>query len=514
MLIKNIQINGIPYRFSLSKSSRNTDNHITIIIGKNASGKSEVLKEICHLLIRAQIKNDINSKYVDILDHYLDRNYKNLLHKGENNLSSKIELSSNDDTFFLEYTRTNERREFINFLGETEYLDEQVFRHYFSVKEKNSMETMTLKKVNIICVSSGQFDKFPVLQSMGLASDTGIKYSYIGVQNDSLSYRYDSTLALKVGEIGLSLIRFSVETKKIKLDKLLKSMGLSNEVTLKYELDRRFVGRDYTKNDTLKVHGAEISSVGLGQNNRLDKEEKLMIEKALKYFEALQSKSHEDKTINVKLTSNSGSLKTQFLYYASKVNAIEIKDVVFKKEGIDYPLSMGSSGELNLLNIFFGISSCIEDNSLILIDEPEISLHSDWQMQFIPLIKETFSNYKGCHYIIATHAPMVITNIGESNSSILNMSTKETVSSKEYNHQSSDYINSYLFGTPGHKNETLNREIVSLLSAISKRKKLDESKLEKAKLIIKWAESLVDEDPIKTLASILEEALKVYENDH
>jgi len=517
MLIKKVVLNDISLNFSIesSISQEAKDNCFTILIGKNASGKSEALKEICHLLIRAQIEDDFKSVYSDVLDHYLDRNYKNILHRCEDKLSSSLELITDSETFVYKYIRTNEKREFINYLGKKEYIEEQVFRYDFNITDGKSNKVNPPQKNNIIAVSSGQFDKFPVLQSMGLASATGIKYTYVGVQNDSLSSRYDSILSLKVGEIGHAILRFSVESKKITLNTLLNTLGFSNQVKLRYEINRHQLSRDFTKPQEISLNGAKYSSVGLGDNEKIQNaKENALLSDAITYFsERHVSPQDNIGDINLDLFGESDNIEATHLYYAAKANALDIKDVYFEREHSAYSLSLASSGQINLLNIFFGIASCIVDDSLILIDEPEISLHADWQMKFIPLLRETFSQYKGCHYIIATHAPMIISNIGSKHSSILNMTTGIAVSSKDFSNQSSDYLNSYLFETPGPKNETMNREVVSLLSAISKRKKLSELNRLKAERLIKWSNELIDGDPIKELVNILEEALAVYSHD-
>ncbi len=41
-----------------------------------------------------------------------------------------------------------------------------------------------------------------------------------------------------------------------------------------------------------------------------------------------------------------------------------------------------------------GISTEIRDNSLICIDEPELSLHPKWQEKYMKLLMNTFSDYK------------------------------------------------------------------------------------------------------------------------
>jgi energy-coupling factor transporter ATP-binding protein EcfA2 len=517
MLIKDICINGRSLKFSSTDTQNVKENEscFTILIGKNASGKSETLKEICHLLIRSQIQDDFKSAYVDILDHYLDRNYKDILHRGDKNISSELELIHGGKALIYKYVRTDEKRNFVNYLGKTEYLDEKVFRHYFEITDTKRQQVTIANKVNIVAVSSGQFDKFPVLQSMGLSSGTGIKYSYVGVQNDRLSSRYDSALALRIGEIGHSILKFHLESSKLNLDGLLNTLGFTSRVKLQYKINAHELSKDFKKQDMLNVGGTKYASVGLGNNrDTLTDEDIEGIKNARSYFEKHHNNLFEvTGLIGLDLFSENDDVEINHLYYSAKVNALEIKDVSFEGELGICSLALASSGQINLLNIFFGIASCIENDSLILIDEPEISLHADWQMKFIPLLRETFLKYKRCHFIVATHAPMIISNVGSSCSSILNMTTGDTVSSSAFNNQSSDYLNYYLFETPGPKNETMNREVVSLLSVISKRKQLSESQLKKAKLLIKWSNGLVIGDPIKELVSILAEALEIYSHD-
>ncbi len=66
-----------------------------------------------------------------------------------------------------------------------------------------------------------------------------------------------------------------------------------------------------------------------------------------------------------------------------------------------------SSGQQQLLSSLFGIVAEVEDNSLILIDEPELSLHPVWQTQFIDLLVDALSGIQGCHVFIATHSALV-----------------------------------------------------------------------------------------------------------
>jgi predicted ATP-binding protein involved in virulence len=53
------------------------------------------------------------------------------------------------------------------------------------------------------------------------------------------------------------------------------------------------------------------------------------------------------------------------------------------------------------------ITANIETNSLILIDEPEISLHVSWQ-RLLPKILEEISSHFASVIVVATHSPIII----------------------------------------------------------------------------------------------------------
>lgn len=67
-----------------------------------------------------------------------------------------------------------------------------------------------------------------------------------------------------------------------------------------------------------------------------------------------------------------------------------------------------SSGEQNRIGLALKIISHAENNTLILIDEPEISLHLKWQMEFHSFLKGIMSSYNNYHILIATHSPIIV----------------------------------------------------------------------------------------------------------
>jgi predicted ATP-binding protein involved in virulence len=73
----------------------------------------------------------------------------------------------------------------------------------------------------------------------------------------------------------------------------------------------------------------------------------------------------------------------------------------------EIPINKLSSGEKNELIMFYELLFKSNNENLILIDEPEISLHISWQNLFIEDLK-SIHNITGINVLIATHSPDII----------------------------------------------------------------------------------------------------------
>ncbi|WP_042889825.1 AAA family ATPase [Bacillus cereus] len=74
------------------------------------------------------------------------------------------------------------------------------------------------------------------------------------------------------------------------------------------------------------------------------------------------------------------------------------------------PLSMLSSGELSLFLRIFDLYDYVEHDSIILIDEPETHLHPKWIKGYVKILNELLGK-KRCHVIIATHSPLIVSDV-------------------------------------------------------------------------------------------------------
>lgn len=110
---------------------------------------------------------------------------------------------------------------------------------------------------------------------------------------------------------------------------------------------------------------------------------------------------------------------------------LHMTDVNLWRKNSDHQVQIAdaSSGQLSLVVTQLGIASSIEDGSLIIIDEPEISLHPQWQSEYLGQLSEAFSEFHGCHFIIATHSPALVAGARTAQTNIVDLeSPAESVS--------------------------------------------------------------------------------------
>lgn len=90
-------------------------------------------------------------------------------------------------------------------------------------------------------------------------------------------------------------------------------------------------------------------------------------------------------------------------------------NVYFKNEYSNrIQLSSLSTGEKELVTKAFYLEVLKPKEAVVMIDEPERSLHPKWQQKMIDLYKIMSKKY-GCQFIIATHSPQIISSVEPEN---------------------------------------------------------------------------------------------------
>ena len=106
-----------------------------------------------------------------------------------------------------------------------------------------------------------------------------------------------------------------------------------------------------------------------------------------------------------------------------KHNMVRVSSITLKRLDRSHPVELLelSSGELNLLSGFLGLASFLEDGSVVLIDEPENSLHPEWQLRYVSMLQAVVRQHSGCHFIIATRSPLIVSGIADKETKVLRL---------------------------------------------------------------------------------------------
>ncbi|EGQ8391373.1 TPA: AAA family ATPase [Vibrio cholerae] len=471
MKLTSVNLNDTEYQFSNGDEYKS--NTFTIIIGKNGTGKSRLLAKIADTLLQAK-------RY--------RQNHPIL----KQNKVKEMAFKSNDKIITINSAKGKRGR----------------------ILEKNKLTKEYMCK-KLIVASISPFDKFPLPeQNLSYRNNEGF-YNYVGFKTDKNSLSDKNLLTRFATSIVSSQSNVAVK-------RTLRLLGYKSDIFIrfKHNSDRYFKTNNYSRSNLtfneIVLNNKELYSKVLDDNNYLMS--KLILKELSRDSNTIIGK----KTINDLIgnknlpeyysTSNEldDNLRSS-LIRSLELNISEVSSITLRKIGTNDNLTLNdaSSGERSLLLLVCSIASQITSDSVILIDEPEISLHPEWQETFIDLISKAFENYHRCHFIIATHSPLVISNLPKENCYILNMDSNKTVDSEEYFNKSADFQLAKLFNTPGFQNEYLNRLCISILSDFSEGKFISEEQEKNIKFLISIQNELDERDTVKSLIEIIKKATEV-----
>jgi len=426
-------------------------NIFTVIVGKNGTGKSRLLNDIINNFIPVR---EVNSILITSQNH--------------NKIDSKINL---------EITNSPDK---------------------------------------IIAVSTSPYDKFPLPRLYSYKQTSDEFYSYVGIRDLRTTNFSIGFMSKIIGQ--LLYIRSTDLDRYIKIVAVLNYLGYSDEFHITFEF--RILHRQL--NDLLDSNNPEKDFFEIFSRHTINRpslqffkteNDILDIEKFNRFKSILEQIKDWRKSIhNLIINSKNieSGLNIEDISFLIEAGVARLRDVGLKKLDSDkiYKISEASSGEQCIFTTLVGISCNISDNTLILIDEPEISLHPEWQEKYITLLIRTFQNFKHCHFIIATHSPQLIAKLSEENCYILQMDNKELKNAKHYANNSIDFQLANIFNSPGFKNEYLSRIAFSIISKVGKNKIFDEDDLKNYQIIKSQVDFLQENDPILNLYKLINELKK------
>lgn len=508
MQLKTVLHRNRQIQLVLPEENSNDNNTYTLLIGANGVGKSRLLQSICQTLLKESfIKSHIPIDYSKCATH-TEYQLKSEIYRifqpervrfpitvnisTPDGLTKNINIVLNASSSTDYFIERNVDEKYIK-KDQFQYYLESYFRNDNTIYQCISDSNQSYKHIpNLIAVTSSPFDKFPTLESI---SDT--KYYYRGSRvrktagadgNKELNY-----IQQKFNQLGSSFLNLFLKerTRLDSVKKMFKFLGYNFQFELNLSLGQQFGFSENKTNDLLSSSNS-IRFFRGRDNDTLSGEEKDLLNKELEssfhrvrdFFEVKIGPFFDNNSnINLKMDLNTESQDELLddLILLANYDVLDLVNITFTKEtsNTSFLLSDASSGELCLLFNILAIAGVIQNDSLILIDEPELSLHPKWQEDFIPLLCDIFSNYNGCHFVISTHSPNIVSTLPETNSFLVNLESKEckTVNGKSIKNKSIDYQMTRTFDVNSSNNEYLIRITLEIFFHLSKKKTLPQGEL-------------------------------------
>lgn len=176
--------------------------------------------------------------------------------------------------------------------------------------------------------------------------------------------------------------------------RVLEYVGYSSRIGIKIG------GFNPEKIDLLKIDGLIAENDKYDLSSLLHKYSEVLIDKRIVSIDLYAFTSG-------RVNASALSALLRYEVIMKKLKIINNIRLYLEKDGKEIELKNASSGELLILSTLVFISSFIKENSIILIDEPENSLHPKWQKEYVEKILDMFYYYRP-KIILATHSPLII----------------------------------------------------------------------------------------------------------
>ena len=429
MRIKEIKAEGLFGMFNHT-IPLNSDSRITIIYGENGIGKTMIFKLmdwIFSLSLPSFIKL-IKAPFDLITVLYEDNssltvsntNKKNITFTFVNKKGKETEFSitknfSEKDIF--EISNSIERHIPLRRISENKFMDFNT-RETFSIEEvllkygdllpplfSNRKKTIPAKLKEIISQTNLYF-----IQTQRLFSLSNNNNKTFHWEDDQVTILEDTATRYS-NELSTTIRQKTSEYRKLS-DDLKNSLGqriLSKKVKMDYSVIEL-----QELADTVEEKRKQLQNVGLIENfndNFHIPDDILDVDKAILAVNIqdmqTQLKVYENDSFYDRLKLFIEILNERRLSY-KKISISEKNGFSFRNiNGEDLKPKDLSSGEQHELVLLYQLLFKIPENSLILLDEPEISLHISWQKEFI-LDMDDIINLRGFDILLATHSPSII----------------------------------------------------------------------------------------------------------
>ena len=335
-------------------------NGITVIAGENNTGKSTVSKTLFSLF------------------------------NGFYNFDKKLlELKSKDITnIFLRFVQ-NLNRENVNILID---ISDKIVKDTSYKFDRNKLIKLIQENRNFISIEYLEEVSEKIFNILNIKDEEYLENTISYILNNEFDNQINTIWSDDLGEIALKIKENELKLK-IKNNKVIK---IENKINLRSEVI--YIDDPFIIDNLNEYKRRDINYL---ENHKESLETKLFREKNKKTFSEKIIAKNNLQQITEKLKE---VINGEIKFYQGKW--------IYKFE---------NNNELNLKNLSAGLKSFtilkrlvengnLEEKGIIILDEPEIHLHPEWQLKFAELIVLLQKEF-GMHILLTTHSPYFLNAI-------------------------------------------------------------------------------------------------------
>lgn len=359
----------------------------TVFIGLNATGKSNLMEVLVVIFRDLDLERvPQGSKNKSSFDYYIKYNCRKNSIEVEYSSDSGYSFKVNDD----DLTRAS------FFRNKTTYLPNHVFVYYSGISErlKDLYTDHTKKYYDEIIKPEAKHKQFDTLPKIFLVQPIHTSFALIAFymfrdqEKETIKFLKDE---MKIHDFGSALFTLKQPGwSKVRKDDQDKFWGATGLV-------RRFL------EDLYRFSLAPIEHTERRASTYKKSETINLLYLYLKDRETFQE------LVNSKMYSDKISL-------FNALNSIEISDMLddvkikVKKEFVNGELSMGelSEGEKQLLTVLGMLKFTKDEETLVLLDEPDTHLNPMWKWKYLEYLDDVVKKHETTQIIFCTHDPLVI----------------------------------------------------------------------------------------------------------
>ena len=329
-------------------------NGITVIAGENNTGKSTVSKALFSLF---------NGFY----------NFDNKM----------VELKSRDiRNIFLRFMQ-NLNRENANTLID---ISDKIVEDTSYKFDRNKLIQLIQEKKNLISIEYLEEVSEKIFNILNIKDEEYLENTISYILNNEFDNQINTIWSDDLGEIALKIKENELKLK-IKNNKVIK---IENKINLHSEviyIDDPFVIDNLNEYKWRDINYLENHKESLETKLIREKNEKTFSEKIIAKNNLQQITEKLEEIINGKIKFNQG----KWIYEFENNNELNLKNLSAGLKSFAILKRLVENGNL-------------EEKGIVILDEPEIHLHPEWQIKFAELIVLLQKEF-GMHILLTTHSP-------------------------------------------------------------------------------------------------------------